>query len=103
MKTKILADFQIYISVPLKKRLWHRCFPVNFVKFLRTPFFIKHLWWLLLLEALSVLQLLKFLSRLFDDAAKKLDNKAKVNFKVYDIATWETNNCNSHIAQNLKK
>ena len=23
----------------LKKRLWHRCFPVNFVKFLRTPFF----------------------------------------------------------------
>ena len=21
-----------------KKRLWHRCFPVNFVKFLRTPF-----------------------------------------------------------------
>ena len=23
----------------LKKRLWHKCFPVNFVKFLRTPFF----------------------------------------------------------------
>ena len=22
----------------LKKRLWHKCFPVNFVKFLRTPF-----------------------------------------------------------------
>ena len=22
----------------LKKRLWHRCFPVNFGKFLRTPF-----------------------------------------------------------------
>ena len=22
----------------LKKRLWHMCFPVNFVKFLRTPF-----------------------------------------------------------------
>ena len=22
----------------LKKRLWHRCFPVNFSKFLRTPF-----------------------------------------------------------------
>ena len=32
----------------LKKRLWHRCFLVNFVKFLRTPFFIEHLWWLLL-------------------------------------------------------
>ena len=22
----------------LKKRLWHRCFPANFEKFLRTPF-----------------------------------------------------------------
>ena len=32
----------------LKKRLWHRFFPVNFVKFLRTLFCIKHLWWLIL-------------------------------------------------------
>ena len=32
----------------LKKRLWHRCFPVNFVKFLRTPFLTEHPWWLLL-------------------------------------------------------
>ena len=27
----------------LKKRLWRRCFPGNFVKFLRTPFDIEHL------------------------------------------------------------
>ena len=26
-----------------KKRLWHRCFPVNFAKFLWTSFFTKHL------------------------------------------------------------
>ena len=32
----------------LIKRLWHRCFPVNFVKFLRTPFFTEPLQWLLL-------------------------------------------------------
>ena len=32
----------------LKKRLCHRCFPVNFAKFLRTPFRTEHLWWLLL-------------------------------------------------------
>ena len=31
----------------LKKRLWDRWFLVNFVKFLRTPFYIEHLWWLL--------------------------------------------------------
>ena len=32
----------------LKKRLWLMCFPANFEKFLRKPFFIEHLWWLLL-------------------------------------------------------
>ena len=32
----------------LKKWLWYRCFPVNFVKFPRTPFFKEHLRWLLL-------------------------------------------------------
>ena len=32
----------------LKKRLWHRCFPVNFAKFLRTTFLTEHLRWLLL-------------------------------------------------------
>ena len=26
----------------LKKRLWHWCFPVNFVKFARTPLFTEH-------------------------------------------------------------
>ena len=32
----------------LKRSHWHRCFPVTFEKFLRTPFFTKHLRWLLL-------------------------------------------------------
>ena len=32
----------------LKRRLWHRCFLVNFLKFLRTTFLIEHLWWQLL-------------------------------------------------------
>ena len=35
-------------STLLKKRFYRRCFSVNFVKFLRTPFFIAHLWWQLL-------------------------------------------------------
>ena len=30
----------------LKKSLWHRCFPVNLAKFLRTLFLTEHLWWL---------------------------------------------------------
>ena len=32
----------------LKKRLWHRFFPVNFAKLLRTPFLTEQLRWLLL-------------------------------------------------------
>ena len=39
----------------LKKILWHRCFPVNFVKFLRTIFFMEHLWWLLLNKTLPII------------------------------------------------
>ena len=27
-----------------KKKLWHRCFPVNIAKFVRTTFFTEHLW-----------------------------------------------------------
>ena len=33
----------------LKKRLWHRCFPVNFAKFPRSPFLRNTFGWLLLL------------------------------------------------------
>ena len=47
----ILIFHVIYSSLPphrpeacnFKRRLWHRCFPVNFVKFLRTFFLQKHL------------------------------------------------------------
>ena len=41
----------------LKKRLWHRCFPVNFVKFLRTPFLQNASGRLLLKEFLESIQI----------------------------------------------
>ena len=37
----------------LGKRVWHRCFPVNFAEFLRTSFLTEHLWWLLLIRVLQ--------------------------------------------------
>ena len=49
----------------LKKRLWHRCFPVNFAKFLRTPFFIEHLWCCFCMQPIKItrpLQLHAFLA-----------------------------------------
>ena len=36
------------VSFLLKKRLWYRCFPMNFAKFPRTPFLTEHLGSLLL-------------------------------------------------------
>ena len=33
-----------------KKRFWHRCFSMNFAKFLKALFFIEHLRWLLLIK-----------------------------------------------------
>ena len=35
-------------SIKLQALSQHRCFPVNTAKFLRTAYFIEHLWWLLL-------------------------------------------------------
>ena len=31
------------------------------------------------------------------------DKKDKVNFKIYRVTGWETNNFNTHIAQYLQK
>ena len=48
VRVSFLIELQAGPATLLKKRHWHRCFPVNFAKFLRTPLFIKQLWSLLL-------------------------------------------------------
>ena len=42
------SPFFIKVAGLRQERLWHRCFPVNFAKFLRTAFITEHIWWLLL-------------------------------------------------------
>ena len=34
---------------------------------------------------------------------KCIDKKDKVNFKIYDVKNWLTNNCNTDIVQYFKK
>ena len=46
---------------------------------------------------------LSFCPDFFGRVAKRLDQKNKVNFKIYDVTPWLTNNCNRHIAQYLEK
>ena len=47
-----VADLRL--ATLLKKRFWHRCFPVNFAKFLRTLFLQNTSRWLLLYLILEV-------------------------------------------------
>ena len=46
--TCVRVSFFLRPATLLKKRLWHRCLPRNFAKFLRTPSPTEHLRWLLL-------------------------------------------------------
>ena len=52
------------LQLYLKKRPWHRCFPVNYAKFLRTAFLSGHLRWLFLkrLHKIIILVLLCLLN-----------------------------------------
>ena len=54
----------------------------------------------LTLKALLVLKIFKLLSSLFGHVEKRLD---QVNFEICDVTPWLINNCNTHIAQYLKK
>ena len=56
-----------------------------------------------MLKALSVLEILTFLSRLFGYLEKRVDMKVKVISKIYGVIDWTTNYYNRHIAQYLKK
>ena len=54
-------------------------------------------------KAFFDLKIFKFLLWLFEHVEKRLNNKDKIYFKIYDVGTWFTNNCNTHIDQYLKK
>ena len=49
------------------------------------------------------LEIFTFLSGFSGYVEKRLDKKVKVNFKIYDVTDWTTNNYNTYIVQYLKK
>ena len=55
-----------------------------------------------MLKALFVLEIFRFLSRLFDSIEKQLNKKPKLDVKIYDVTGWTANNYNTHITQYLK-
>ena len=56
-----------------------------------------------MLKTLFVLEILKFLSWRFGYGIKRLDKKANVSFKIYDVTDWIIDNYNTYIVQYLKK
>ena len=53
LNSETRSSHQAWSATLLKKRLWHRCFPVNFAKFLRIPFLQNTSWRLLLWQCYS--------------------------------------------------
>ena len=53
-----------------------------------------------MLQTLSVLEIFTFLSCLFCYVEKWLDEKAVINFNIYDVTDWKANNDNTHITHN---
>ena len=75
----------------LKKKLWHRYFPVNFVKFLITSFYINHLWWLLLnieKKYLSSFPIKTIKQIIFCSVVYEKKRKNKYVSKIENLFTW---------------
>ena len=54
-----------------------------------------------ILKALFILRYLSFCPGFCGQVGKWLDRKAKVNSKIYDVTTWETNIYNVHTVDSL--
>ena len=63
----------------LNKRLWYKCFSVNFAKLLRTPLLTEYLRWLLLL--LDKIQNIKKMNHENRETKQKHENRKKRNLK----------------------
>ena len=56
-----------------------------------------------MLNAPFVLKIHALFSWLFGYEEKRFDEKANVNFKIYYVADWTTNNYSTYIVQYLKE
>ena len=52
-----------------------------------------------MIKGLSVLKILKVFPDFCGHVGKRLDDTAKINFKIYDVTDWEASDLNTHIAQ----
>ena len=54
-------------------------------------------------KALYVLEIFTLLSQRFGYVENQFDKTVTVNFEIYDVTDWETENYNTYIVKYLKK
>ena len=88
----------VWLKVELSpsKEIFLICFDESPIKMRKTDFHFTF-------KAVFILKIFKFCPDFFGHVGKRLDKKAKVDLKFYDVPTWETHNYNTHITQHLKK
>ena len=111
MNLNIWRDFQICISVPLINNFIKRETLAH--KYLKAPFFIEHLWWLLLYKLIqrkgsarcsekdvfqSVVSNLKFPKQLFFTSRTALSYQSLLKKHARDMKRYE--NCGKHVTMN---
>ena len=72
-----------------------------FIKLNESPKKMKNTFYFIL-KAFLFSRYLNFCADFFDNVGKRIDKKATVNLKIYDVTTWITSNKNAHILQYLK-
>ena len=79
MPESFLIELQAWPATLLQKKLWHRCFPANFAKLLRTPFFITEpqrwlllrIWLDMILKVREKFGFLIFKTQMFSEENRK--------------------------------
>ena len=100
--TMFFAGFSIFSAklnaLKVHAWVWYNFFTTESpLKMMKNAFYF-------MLKALFVLKIFTFLAWLFGHVGKRLDKKAKVNFKIYDVINRDANNYNNtDIAWYLKK
>ena len=74
---------------------------VGFIYFNQSP--LNMMFFISSEKLFSFLRYSQFCPDFFGYIGKQLDKKAKVNFKIYDVANWNTKSYNKHIARYFKK
>ena len=62
-RVSFLIKLQAALATLLKNSLWHRCFSVNFAKFVRAPFLTEQVRWLLLAAILLTITVVNIFLR----------------------------------------